>query len=773
MNYSMSEHHGWLLDIFEGQNGGVVLWLLGEDGQRYRFDQSLPITFFAAAPNQRLRTLWRHLQEEYPLLKLERQERRDIFKPGLVPVLSIQAPNPIEQPGIFRRIAERFPDLEYYNADIPLTLRHAALFGTFPLAKCSIQAGADGHITQIHVLDTPWDLDVPPAPLRTLVIEPDCDPRHRSPTRLLLRMEGRTCQLPLEPARPLLVNLAGILKQYDPDLLLTAWGDGWLLPRLLEAARQHRITLPLNRESGRGVSQRAERTYFSYGQIIHRDQQIHTFGRWHVDIYNAILYHDYGMSGIYELGRVTALPIQTVARVSPGSGISAMQMVTALRHEILVPWHKQQAEYLKSVAQLMRSDQGGMVYQPISGLHSDVAELDFISMYPSIMTHCNISPETVSPRLEGEQPQESPGLIPLTLMPLLDKRLEIKRRLVRLSHWDPRRQIYKAQSSSHKWLLVTCFGYLGYKNARFGRIEAHEAVTSYGREALLRAKEAAEDMGFTVLHMYVDGLWVKKENATHPDNLEPLIQEIRRRTGLQIALEGIYRWVAFLPSRVNNRVSVPNRYFGVYQDHSTKARGVEFRRRDTSLWISEIQQALLERISQEDSAEGVIAILPELVDELRKQVKCLQKHAVPLEKLVMAQKMSRKLEEYRSTSPAAQAAGQLLKIGREMRPGQMLRFIHMTGHPAVHAWDLPDLPAAQRVDIEYYVKFMLRAASTLLSPFGISETDLQKWVLSAKRPAPAIPARPLRLFPLYIPRPPSDVYQSSQLAQNALTMREH
>jgi len=70
--------------------------------------------------------------------------------------------------------------------------------------------------------------------------------------------------------------------------------------------------------------------------------------------------------------------------------------------------------------------------------------------------------------------------------------------------------------SAHKWLLVTCFGYLGYKNARFGRIEAHEAVTAYGRECLLRAKEAAEDLGGTVLHMYVDGLWVKKDGARTP-----------------------------------------------------------------------------------------------------------------------------------------------------------------------------------------------------------------------------------------------------------------
>ena len=46
-----------------------------------------------------------------------------------------------------------------------------------------------------------------------------------------------------------------------------------------------------------------------------------------------------------------------------------------------------------------------------------------------------------------------------------------------------------------KWMLVTCFGYLGYKNARFGRIEAHEAVTAYGRDKLLTAKEICEAAG--------------------------------------------------------------------------------------------------------------------------------------------------------------------------------------------------------------------------------------------------------------------------------------
>ena len=175
-------------------------------------------------------------------------------------------------------------------------------------------------------------------------------------------------------------QLDDLLQRHDPDLLLSMWGDTWLLPHLLEISKDWGISLPLNRETDREVLHRPERTYFTYGQVVHRGRQVHLFGRWHVDGHNAMLFHDYGMHGIYELSRVTSLPVQTVARVSPGSGISAMQMLTALRLGILVPWHKQQAERPKSLSDLMRADQGGLVYQPTIGLHYDVAEIDFISL---------------------------------------------------------------------------------------------------------------------------------------------------------------------------------------------------------------------------------------------------------------------------------------------------------------------------------------------------------------------------------------------------------
>jgi DNA polymerase-2 len=70
--------------------------------------------------------------------------------------------------------------------------------------------------------------------------------------------------------------------------------------------------------------------------------------------------------------------------------------------------------------------------------------------------------------------------------------------------------------------LTTCFGYLGYKNARFGRIESHEAVTSYGRETLLHAKEAAEAPGFKVLYIYMGGMWIKKPGSVTVADFQPL-----------------------------------------------------------------------------------------------------------------------------------------------------------------------------------------------------------------------------------------------------------
>jgi len=208
-------------------------------------------------------------------------------------------------------------------------------------------------------------------------IQPNIDPNHGTPTHLQIQAgPRRRYQIPLQPARPFLVSLSAILRRHDPDLLLTLYGDAWLLPYLLEQSQVANIPLPLNRDVGMGVTRRAERTYYAYGQVIYRGPKVMLFGRWHIDAANAVMFDDYDLDGVLEMARVTSLSAQTAARVSPGTGISAMQIRTALKRGILVPWHKQQAERPKTALQLMHADKGGLVYQPLVGLHRDVDEID-------------------------------------------------------------------------------------------------------------------------------------------------------------------------------------------------------------------------------------------------------------------------------------------------------------------------------------------------------------------------------------------------------------
>ena len=202
------------------------------------------------------------------------------------------------------------------------------------------------------------------------------------------------------------------------------------------------------------------------------------------------------------------------------------------------------------------------------------------------------------------------GLVPRTLRPILALREQLKARVKELSPEAARP--YKDRQNALKWMLVTCFGYLGYKNARFGKIEAHEAVTAYGRDKLLGAKEIFEAAGFTVLHGLTDCLWVQKPGLTAGD-LEGLCREVFRITGVKLALEGVYRWIFFMPSKQDPQRPVATRYFGVFADGSLKVRGLMCRRRDTPLFVRRAQEAMLAKLAEAATPGDLAAMRPSLV----------------------------------------------------------------------------------------------------------------------------------------------------------------
>jgi DNA polymerase-2 len=364
-----------------------------------------------------------------------------------------------------------------------------------------------------------------------------------------------------------------------------------------------------------------------------------------------------------------------------------------------------------------------------------VAELDFTAMYPSIMVHYNVSPETVEAQCcEGEQVPELGisicrhriGLVPETLAPLLEKRNRYKTMIRELPTDDPKRQRFERRYSAHKWLLVTCFGYLGYKNARFGRIEAHEAVNAYGREVLLQAKELVEEAGFRVLHLYVDGLWIQRAGADQAE-YDRLLNQIQTHTGLRVALEGVYNWLAFLASRTEPRVAVANRYFGAYEDGSVKVRGIEARRHDTPPFIKNTQLEMLALLSRAQGIDGFRAAVPRVIAYAQEKLGALRAGKIPTGDLVITHRLSREPKEYRVLTPAARVAIQLTRAGVELSPGEMMRFVYVPGPEKVRAWEsgLGD----QAYDVGAYVELLTRAVESVLAPVGVDRSTLELWLL--------------------------------------------
>ncbi len=730
----MKEYTGWLFDLY-AQKEGIVLWLVGEDKKPHSFTQRFPISFYVGGPFHCLRQVWKFLKDKP--VNLSRTQRDDLHE-GTQDVLEVSVLQPSSFDKLFQEVNQRFPDLLYYDVDLPLILRYAAAYRVFPLGRCSVEVKQGWKISKITPLDTPWKLDPKLPDLRVLQIRPDVNPSHAAPAFLSVHFARFKYRLPLDDPRELLFSLNGILRQFDPDVILTSYGDTWIFSYLEGISKETRIPFNPNRDLARAIHRKKEISFVNYGQAHYRGEQVHLFGRWHIDDQNCMTFGDYGLMGAIEQARVTGLPVQEIARRSPGAGIAAMQNLTALRRGVLVPYQQQKGELPKTYNQLVTSDRGGSVFEPLPDVFPNVAILDFMSMYPSIIVEYNISPETVGVEA-GDAfsipemgikigPQE--GLVPAALRPMVEKRVEIRRRLKTMDKNDPRYVRYKAYADALKWLCVVAYGRLGFANSTFGRINSHEVVSFIGRKMLLKAKEIAEEHGFTVVHAYVDSLFICKPGVAKEADFQSLLEEIEQETKLAIEVERVYSWMAFGSSRQNPNLSVANRFFGLQTDGEYKIRGLASRREDTPLFVVKAQLQVLQILAKEKDLDKLTQCLPNVLNLLQERISALNDRKVPMNELLVTQTLGRELDAYKVLSPVARAAQQLQAIGKNICMGQRIQFVYTRTKQGVRAWDVPEPFNSTWIDVARYQELLFRAVHEVLQPLGITEHVLRNWMFT-------------------------------------------
>lgn len=709
-----------------------------------------------SSANRSLDQIERELWTLEPVIDIQRVTRYlDSQAESYVTVLKVKVYSPHVLPDLadFLRI-QRY---NCFNVDINKRQQFFLDTKSFPMAACHIIATRPApeqmillnydfprgvkELKAIEMNDDQNAIDFPLPPIKIIALEPDIDKKGAFPTnsdklrRLIMRYRylfEENEELVLEGSEAeILLKLMEQLKIHDPDLLIIPNGDKFVLNYLAHRAAYNYLTeefylgrLPLPMYPKK---QEKGQTYMVYGQIMHRDPITYIPGRVHLDYENSFLLYEADIWGLVTLCRLSGTPPERASRASIGTVLTGIEYLvnTKTVPETLIPPNKAMGEQFKPAEGLLIADNGGLTYPAVPGVYDRVWAIDYTSMYPFIITKHNIGNETVLchhedcrdknvvPEVKYHICSKKIGVVPRTLASVLEKRVRLKLLKKNPEVSEKRRALYKGVDSALKWILVASFGYLGFKNARWGSIESHQCVTAYGRRYLLMAQEICDRHGFDAIAGLTDSLFIRARDPKDDtqEKINRIIYEISYESGIPMDLEGKFTWVVFCNVKDYHDVAALNRYFGYFAHDEFKLRGIRTRQRSCTTLERDFQAAVLEHLKHAKSVKEFKYLLPSAAKILYQWQTRLRKNQIDARDLVLSIQSHVGSGNYQSRTQQAQAAQTYLDEGNDVQPGQKLKYIVRNDkrRDASRITIGPLVEARSEYDAEWYCKLLEKA----------------------------------------------------------------
>jgi len=733
---------GWILDAYPSMLGQFAVWIITENGERLRLTDSFKPKIYISGKEDNLERLAAQFPYDEAVVSwgfVRRYAKATDSEQSRV--LEVTLKDCRRSPSFTQKVLKsgRFLHYNVFNCDLKYEQLYFFYRDIFPLALVEIES-EDARL-KYTLLDCADSVDYTVPSLRISKIDVDVAKQGKIAKmsdpigKITVTQNGKEETIDSRDEKDKLLQLVQTVDDLDPDILVTKGGDSYLFVYLVRRAVINGVLsrLALGRDDVPLVAKNVRgRTLFSYGRTFYRAPIRRLYGRVHVDERNTFILAECGLDGLFEIARTCRVSLHTAARSSIGSSMSSIQFYHAMKNDVLIPRNKSIPEAFKSALELLVGDRGGFVYEPEVGVHDDVGEVDFASMYPTVMVNNNISAETILckccpnsklriPELGYNICEKKTGIVPKALEPVIKKRLHYKE--LKSETEDERlREIYDNRQTALKWILVTCFGYLGYRNARFGTVDGHIGVCAFGREAFLKASRIVEEKGFRIIHGIVDSLWLKKKDATNEEYQE-LCKEISEETNIPLNFEGRYRWIVFLSSRMHPNVGVLNRYYGVMETGKIKARGLEVRRRDTPPFVNSAQTRMLEVLAEAKNSRQFLERIPDALKVLRDYRKKLLAGEIPIWDMIITKHLSKSPDKYKQMVSQVIAAKQLMKEGTDVAGGKNIRFLFTSSENKryerrVIAEEL--IEKNTESDIKKYLLLLYASAANMFSPFGYS-----------------------------------------------------
>jgi DNA polymerase elongation subunit (family B) len=160
-----------------------------------------------------------------------------------------------------------------------------------------------------------------------------------------------------------------------------------------------------------------------------------------------------------------------------------------------------------------------------------------------------------------------------------------------------------------------------------------------------------------------------------------------------------------------------------------KVRGIETRRSDTPRLISNMQDAMLAKLAEARTASEFYMKIPEAIEVLREYTRKVLDNECALADLIFKTHVSRGCDEYKQFNNQMAALKRMRQEGIETLPGQSICYI-ITDHKSRSYQERVIIPELADENTQYdrvkYYEYLLRAAESILLPFGYTEERLDE-----------------------------------------------